>query len=259
MVTNLSTNGIMQIGDTALPVRRMTISEPDTRVRFPVVILETCISKDWFNPATLNGWFGLPDRGDDVPSAGEWTYWDGARGGVAPNCKVHRLRIGASQGDECRCTIEAHGAGEIVHLGARPSAKMLAGEPALFRHISFGGSLSTVARNRATCGSFDLDLCNNLDPCPDLNGTKYPTEHNSVQLTAVMRLLLNAGALPVADNTPCMFTICPPGGNAVVIAAKGPVCIDRNTTVLQASRQLREYNYLLRSGTGPQDPPVAFS
>jgi len=225
-------------------------------LQYPMISLNTMVMSNWFTAQKMALWF-LTRNGDDVASAGTLQYWDGKRGIQAENCKINVMSIGATSGEPLlRCRLTLLGAGAITQLGAKPSAGTIAATPAAFHHVTLGGGLSTTPGDAKSVASWDLTFSNNLDVCPELNATPYPTEHNSGRLTGTMRLVKQAGANMLADGTACTFTISPPSGTPVTITVHNPLCLDPEERTVQSPRQMREYNYALL-GQSPTSAPFS--
>ena len=234
-------------------------------LQYPVVDLQLLVHKSWWNWTRLNAWFTRTD--DDVASAGTLQWWNGATGFSVSGCKVNVLSIGASIGQYVRCRVALVGTGTFKTLTSRPDTSTTITDPgARFQHVTLGGGLSPHQNEAHSAVSFDLTLSNNLDVCPELdseffqNGVlnKMP-DQNSGQLTASMRLVMQAKATRPADGTDCTFAITAPGATVpVTFTVKNPVCLDPREMTIQFPRQLKEYNYVCLGDT-PDTVPVTIS
>jgi len=227
-------------------------------LRYPVVNLNTLLTKEWFTAANLTKWF-LTRTGDDVPTAGALQYWDGASGVSVPACKLNMLSIGGSYGDLMRVRMTILGYGTPSALTSKPSSSVIESTPASFFHVSASGGLSTTKDAANAFSSFDIVLSNNLDVEPELAATNYAQEINSGQLTGTMRLVMQAKRTPPADGTECSFTITPPGGTPVTITVLNPESLDPEERAVQFPRQMRERNFVLKGDGGPDQPIVSFA
>lgn len=227
-------------------------------LQYPTISLNTFVTKDWFTAVKLNAFFERVS--DDVASAGALQYWDGYRGISVPICKVNTLSLGASLGDLVRCQIVLIGTGTVSELTSIPSSDYVDVNPTAFQHVAVGGDLSTAASAANALSSWDLVLSNNLDVCPDLNGTRNPTEVNSGQFTATLRIVQQAKATAVANGGDVVFTITPSGdGTPVGITAHNIVCMDREERTVQFPRQMRERNYVLLGNGAPNVMPITIA
>ncbi len=230
-------------------------------LQYPMISLNTMITKGWFSAALLNGWF-ITRTNDDVADIGGLTYWDGKRGVAATGCKVNVMTIGATKGETLmRCRVTIMGAGAISVITEQPdTTTLLKDTPAAFHHVTLSGGLNTTGGHANACAAWDLMLSNNLDMCPELNATPYPTEHNSGRFTATLRVVKQAGADVPVDGTSCAFAIAVPGGSTVTLTAQNPLYLDPNERTVQSPRQMREFNAVLlgkdAGGTFNTNAPV---
>lgn len=228
-------------------------------LQYPTFQINTQINSSWFTAAVLKGWFGLPYSGrtnDDVPTAGAIVYFNGVDGLSASDCKVNTLRIGATNGEVCRCVLVVMGYGTIDEaVVVQPSGlTKVTATPASFQHVSATGGLSTTKNAAGAFGSFDLTLNNNLDVNPELNYSVNPTDFNAGQFTAALRLVMQARATRLANGTDATISITPPSGSKVDFALLNALCQDPNERSVQFPRQMREYNYVLLGNDADSDP-----
>lgn len=227
-------------------------------LQYPTITLHTQVMAGWFTAANLNKWF-ITRISDDVASAGALQYWDGASGISIPNAKVNSISLGGSQGDMVRCTLVLIGYGTPSALVEKPSSDTIDTNPAKFADIAVTGGLSSTPGDAKALSSFDIAISNNLDVCPDLNGTEYPTDVNSGQLTGTLRVVQQAKATALATGGNVTFTITPPGGSPVALAIANVVCLATRERSVQFPRQMRERNYVLLGNGGPDTCFVTIS
>src|SRR5215831_2303921 len=171
-------------------------------VQFPTLSLPLVpmISPNTFwSTGTLQAWFFTRTSDDISAISAGITFADSADATglgrwLITQPKGAGFRLQSSYGDNLGFIASFNGIDIDPASAAGLPATGLAGTPLEYDSVAFGGDL-----NGTGIIGFTLDYSTNLTPCPEMNGTLRPTEHNAGKPTAQLVLQTNHGG-PLDDN-----------------------------------------------------------
>lgn len=245
-------------------------------LQYATINLQTLVMRSWWAGSRTDLWQNwFPERAtlDDVPDLSQTPgvtdclkFWFGSdagptvgRGFTFKAGKVNWVRLGATQGDLIRLSMQILATGFTPIEAIPDEIRLISDAPAASQHVELGGALTHSPGQVGTpIVSWELALMNNLMPSPLLNSEVYPYEFNAGQFVATMRLVMPVAvdlpqeAGPGELPTSCDFTIkCPtdrrepPGteSDGVTIKVKNYLALDPRERTVMLPRQLKEVNY----------------